>query len=80
VTPAPLAVRWGKATAVVGLVCGVVYSVGGFFYDLATIGLNFGTLLAFGALVGMPLIFGVVGLVLGALAALLARAAGGGAR
>ena len=41
--------------AAVGLACGVLYSVGGFFVDLFTIGLNRGTLLAFGALIGMLL-------------------------
>jgi hypothetical protein len=65
-----------KGMALLGLLCGIAYSVGGFFYDLATTGLNLGTLLAFGALVGMPVIFGVVGLALGAVAALLARLAG----
>ena len=65
---AKLAVKWG---AYLGLACGVLYSVGGFFVDLFTIGLNLGTAMAFGALVGMPAIFGAVGFVSGALFALV---------
>jgi len=61
--------RWG---AVFGLVCGIVYAVGGFFYDLATIGLNPGTALAFLALIGMPALFGAAGFILGAIVAVLA--------
>ena len=52
--------------AFLGLFLGMIYSVGGFFVDLFTIGLNRGTILAFGALVGMP----VIGLVLGFIAGL----------
>ena len=59
-----------------GLVCGVLYSFGGFFVDLLTIGLNGGTVLAFGALIGMPVIFGALGFCLGALIALVAQCAG----
>ena len=50
-----------------GLALGVTYSVGGFFVDLLTIGLNLGTLMAFGALIGMPLISALLGFLLGAL-------------
>lgn len=60
--------RWG---AVVGLGCGVVYAFGGLVVDLLTVGLNGGTALAFLALLGMPLLFGAVAFVLGALAGLL---------
>jgi len=63
---AKLAAKW---MACAGLVCGVLYSVGGFFVDLLTIGLNWGTAMAFGALVGMPVMFGVFGFVVGALVA-----------
>ncbi len=49
----------------VGLLAGTVYSFGGLIYDLFTIGLNWGTLLAFGALIGMPLVFGAAGFILG---------------
>ncbi|NNF00592.1 MAG: hypothetical protein HKN25_16355 [Pyrinomonadaceae bacterium] len=55
----------------VGLCAGILYSFGGFFYDLFTIGLNWGTLLAFGALVGMPAIFAVFGFVLGIIEAIV---------
>jgi hypothetical protein len=54
-----------------GLVCGVFCSVGGLVYDFLMIGLNRGTAMAFMALVGMPLIFGTVGFLFGALIAIL---------
>ena len=57
--------------AIVGLGMGILYSVGGFFVDLFTIGLNWGTVLAFGALVGMPLIFGAAGFCVGLVTALI---------
>lgn len=60
-----VAVRLAKWGAILGVVCGLLYSVGGFFVDLFTTGLNRGTALAFGALVGMPAILGVVGFLLG---------------
>jgi hypothetical protein len=41
--------------------------------DLLTIGLNLGTLMAFGALIGMPVIFGAVGFVIGVLIAMVRR-------
>lgn len=50
-----------------GLMLGVIYAFGGLLIDLATIGLNWGTLMAFGALVGMPAIFAASGFVLGVL-------------
>ena len=59
----------------VGLVSGVLYSVGGFFVDVFTIGLNAGTWMAFGALIGMPVIFAAFGFVAGALVATVAIAA-----
>ena len=55
----------------VGLVAGVLYSGIGFFVDLFGPGLNFGTVLAFGALIGMPLIFAVGGFFAGAIGALV---------
>lgn len=69
--------------ALVGGVAGIVYSVGGLVIDAmvslgwvspavaSTSGLSIGTLLAFGALVGMPLLFGLFGFVLGYVEALL---------
>jgi len=62
--------RWG---AYLGLVCGVLYSIGGVVVDLLTIGLNWGTVLAFGALLGMPVIFAMFGFFLGALIAFITQ-------
>ncbi|MDH5644234.1 MAG: hypothetical protein OEY63_08535 [Gemmatimonadota bacterium] len=56
--------RW---MAYFGLGLGVIYSIGGFFYDLFTTGVNWGTALAFLALMGMPLIFGTLGFICGGL-------------
>jgi hypothetical protein len=70
-------------TAFVGLVAGILYSFGGLIIDLlvsigwmssasaATPGLSYGTVLAFGALVGMPIIFAAFGFILGLVEALL---------
>lgn len=66
--------RLGRLMAYVGLACGVLYSVGGLVVDLLTIGLNLGTLMAFGALVGMPVIFGAFGFLAGVLLAVVANA------
>jgi hypothetical protein len=68
--------RLGRLMAFVGLACGVLYSVGGLVVDLLTIGLNRGTLMAFGALVGMPIIFGSVGFLAGVLVTFVANAVG----
>ena len=68
--------RFTKWAAYGGLACGVLYSVGGFFYDLFTVGLNGGTALAFMALVGMPALFGVAGFLAGLLAALVVNGVG----
>lgn len=56
---------------VIGLVLGVLYSFGGAIYDLSTGSLNLGTVLAFGALVGMPVIFATLGFLKGGLLAAL---------
>ena len=48
-----------------GLVLGVAYSVGGCALDLATVGLNAGTALAFLALVGMPALGAAAGALVG---------------
>ena len=55
----------------IGFVCGVLYSVVGFFIDLFGPGLNYGTVLAFGALIGMPVLFAAFGFVAGAVGALV---------
>ena len=69
--------------AMVGVICGIVYSFGGLLVDIlvtmnflseesmSTSGISLGTLLAFAALVGMPLIFGVMGYILGIVEAIL---------
>ena len=59
----------------IGLLCGILYAFGGFIIDTMvtlewitsneTPGLSYGTILAFGALVGMPLIGIIVGFVFG---------------
>ena len=59
--------RWG---ALVGLASGVLYSFGGLAVDLVTTGLNAGTAMAFGALIGMPVLGGLAGLGLGAMVGL----------
>jgi len=65
----------------VGLFAGILYSFGGLILDtLVTVGwitsnetpgLSHGTILAFGALIGMPIIFGIVGFLGGILEAIL---------
>ena len=65
----PTAMKVATWMAYVGLVCGVLYSFGGLIVDLLTTGLNWGTAMAFGALIGMPVIFGASGFLLGALLA-----------
>jgi hypothetical protein len=67
----------------VGLLCGILYSFGGLLIDLlvsidllssktmSTPGLSYGTVLAFGALIGMPIIFAIIGFLTGVLEALL---------
>lgn len=57
--------------AVAGLVCGILYSFGGLVYEAYTQSLNTGTVLAFAALVGMPLIFASAGFMAGAVGAVL---------
>jgi hypothetical protein len=69
----PTATKVARWMAYLGLACGVLYSVGGLVIDVLTIGLNWGTAMAFMALVGMPVIFGTFGFLCGALIALVAR-------
>ena len=61
--------------AIIGLIAGILYSFGGLIIDTAvslnwlqtaeTPGLSIGTVLAFGALLGMPLLFAIFGFLLG---------------
>ena len=56
----------GAILAFVGLVAGICYAFGGLVYDVISTGsVNLGTALAFGALIGMPLLFGLGGACLG---------------
>ncbi len=67
--------------ALIGLILGILYSFGGLLIDtLVTLGwitsqetpgLSYGTVLAFGALIGMPIIFALFGLIIGFIEALL---------
>lgn len=67
--------------ALLGLLAGIIYAFGGLTIDtLVTLelitssetpGLSTGTLLAFGALIGMPLIGAMLGLIIGVMEALL---------
>jgi hypothetical protein len=72
----PTAIRLARWMTYLGLVCGVFYSVGGLVYDMLTIGLNWGTAMAFMALVGMPVAFGTFGFICGALIAFVAGGVG----
>ncbi len=67
----PTAATGARWMAWVGLGCGVLYSFGGLVVDLLTIGLNWGTAMAFGALVGMPVLFAAAGFLGGALVAVV---------
>ena len=69
----PTATRLARWGALLGLACGVLYSFGGVVVDLLTTGLNWGTLTAFGALVGMLALFAMSGFLLGALIALISQ-------
>ena len=57
--------------SLLGLIAGIIYSIGGVIVDLFTIGLNWGTAMAFMALVGMPVSFAAIGFMLGLVEAVL---------
>ena len=67
--------------ALIVLILGILYTFGGLLIDIMvtmawitpheTPGLSYGSLLAFGAIIGMPLIFALFGLVLGFIGAIL---------
>jgi len=79
--PGSCAVTIGATAALVGLGAGVLYAFGGVPVDIANGQLGWGTVMAFGALVGMPAIFGAIGAVSAAVVALaynrVARRTGG---
>lgn len=52
-----------KWMSVAGLLLGLFYAAGGLIIDLFTIGLNLGTVLAFGAIIALPVLFGAVGVI-----------------
>lgn len=64
-----------------GLLAGIVYSFGGLIIDTLvslgwitsseTSGLSYGTVLAFGAVIGMPLIFAIFGFIFGLIEAFI---------
>jgi hypothetical protein len=76
ITSMPTATKLARWMAYVGLLCGVLYSFGGLVVDSLTTGLNWGTMMAFMALVGMPIIFGTFGFLCRALIDLVARGVG----
>lgn len=67
----------------IGVICGILYSFGGLIIDsmvslgwlspekMETPGLSYGTILAFGALIGMPLIAAGIGFATGIIEAIL---------
>ena len=65
----------------IGIICGILYSFGGLIIDILvsikwvssseTPGLSYGTLLAFGALIGIPIIFITIGFLSGIIEAIL---------
>lgn len=63
----PMSVVFGS----IGVVAGLVYAIGGAIYDLINGQLGFGTVLAFMAIVGMPLLFGGIAFVLGVVIAVV---------
>jgi len=54
-----------RITGFAGIIAGLIYSVGGTFYDIQTVGLNKGTLLAYIAIPVMPIYFAVFGFITG---------------
>ncbi|MDK2900817.1 MAG: hypothetical protein PWQ45_1391 [Thermosipho sp. (in: thermotogales)] len=50
----------------IGILSGFIYSIGGLIYDLLKTGsVNLGSFLAFFAIIGMPVLFYVIGFILG---------------
>lgn len=55
----------------IGALAGILYSIGGLIHDLLNTGLNSGTALAFLAIIGMPILFGIGGFFTGIIEALI---------
>ena len=66
-----LAQPFTVAMTLLGFVMGILYSGLGAVYDILNSQLGFGTILAFFALIGMPLMFGIVGFCAGIIGAIL---------
>ena len=69
--PLSLAKLQALVCGALGLIAGVLYSVGGLFVDLLTTGLNAGSAMAFGALVAMPALAAAAGFAAGLVEALI---------
>ena len=62
----PFARLLAAVFSLLGLIAGILYAFGGLLYDLSkTKSVNPGTALAFLALIGMPLLFALAGLISG---------------
>lgn len=64
-SPGVLARVFAAYLALMGVIYGLVYSIGGVFYDLAHGGLNAGTAIAFLALVVVPILAALIGIIVG---------------
>ena len=71
VEPYGLAKPLAVAMALLGLIAGVVYALGGVIYDLLKGQLGFGTLIACFAIIGMPILFASFGFIVGVIGACL---------
>lgn len=81
------AIFQGFLGTLLGLIAGIIYSFGGLIIDVLvsmgwitsseTPGLSYGTLLAFGALIAMPIIFAIGGFILGIVEAFRYNLVGG---
>ena len=67
----PWAKTLAKCMSFLGVFLGLLYSFGGLIVDLLTVGLNWGTAMAFGALIIMPIAFGTVGFICGLISHLI---------
>ena len=67
----PWATMLAKCMAFLGVFLGLLYSFGGLIVDLLTVGLNWGTAMAFGALIIMPIALGTVGFICGLISHLI---------
>ncbi len=66
-----LAKPFAAALAFLGFIAGVLYAVGGAIYDVLKGQVGSGTVLAFFAIIGMPILFATFGLIVGAIGAFL---------